>query len=115
MTIFRNFKNQSAFYNHIYYHVSRINIKQFEIIVHYSEKLKNTRVVKIDKKRLKTASAVLDAVKSRFPGTQDFIDRILREECERKKMIADDVFFLLLNLQKRNLTWINIFVLDLVL
>ena len=48
--------------------------------MHYSKKLKNTRVVKMDKKRLKTALAVLDAVKSRFPETQEFIDSTLKEE-----------------------------------
>ena len=46
MTIFRNLKNQSTFYNH---HVSRISIKQFKIffkdIVHYLLKSKNTRVL----------------------------------------------------------------------
>ena len=41
------------------------------------------RVVKMDKKRLKIALAVLDAVKSRFPETQEFIENTLREECER--------------------------------
>ena len=74
----------------------------------------HARVVKIDKKRLKIALAVLDAVKSRFPETQEFIDSTLKEECEREKMTADEVIFLLLNLQKK-LAWINIFVLDLVL
>ena len=66
------------------------------------------------KKRLKIALAVLDAAKSRFPETQEFIDSTLKEECEREKMTADEVIFLLLNLQKK-LAWINIFVLDLVL
>ena len=56
----------------------------------------------------------MDAVKSRFPETQEFIDSTLKEECEREKMTADEVIFLLLNLQKK-LAWINIFVLDLVL
>ena len=68
----------------------------------------------MDKKRLKIALAVLDAVKSRFPETQEFIDSTLKEECEREKMTADEVIFLLLNLQKK-LAWKNIFVLDLVL
>ena len=69
--------------------------------MHYSEKLKNTRVVKMDKKRLKIALAVLDAVKSRFPETQEFIENTLRKECEKEKMTADEVIFLLLNLQKK--------------
>ena len=37
----------------------------------------------MDKKRIKIALAVLDAVKSRFPETQEFIENTLREECER--------------------------------
>ena len=74
--------------------------------MHYSEKLKNTRVIKIDKKRLKIA--VLDAVKSTFLETQEFIDSTLKEECKKEGMTANEVIFLLLNLQK-NLVWINIF------
>ena len=66
------------------------------------------------KKRLKIAWAALDATKSKLPETQGFIDSTLKEECEKEKMTADEVIFLLLNLQKK-LAWINIFVLDLVL
>ena len=75
----------------------------------------------MENKRLKIALAVLDAVKSRFPETQEFIDSTLKEECEREKMTADEVIFLLLNFQKKTqknkkkLAWINAFVLDLVL
>ena len=68
----------------------------------------------MDKKRLKIALAVLHAVRGRFPEIQEFIDSTLKEECEKEKMTADEVIFLLLNLQKK-LAWINIFVLDLVL
>ena len=39
----------------------------------------------MDKKRLKIALAVLDAVKSRFHETQEFIDSTLKEECEKEK------------------------------
>ena len=55
----------------------------------------------MDKKRLKIALAVLDAVKSRFPETQEFIEYTLQQECEKEKMTADEVIFLLLNLQKK--------------
>ena len=55
----------------------------------------------MNKKRLKIALAVLDAVKSKFPETQEFIDSTLKEECEREKMNANEVIFLLLNLQKQ--------------
>ena len=55
----------------------------------------------MDKKRLKTALAVLDAVRSTFPETNEFIDSTLKEECEKEKITADEVIFLLLNLQKK--------------
>ena len=69
--------------------------------MHYSEKPKNTCVVKMDKKILKIALAVLDAVRSTFPETNEFIDSTLKEECEKEKMTADEAVFLLLNLQKK--------------
>ena len=47
----------------------------------------------MDKKRLKVALAVLDAVRGRFPETQEFIDSTLKEECEKEKMTADKVIF----------------------
>ena len=53
------------------------------------------------KKRLKIALAVLDAVRGRFPDIQEFIDSTLKEECQKEKMTADGVIFLLLNLQKK--------------
>ena len=49
----------------------------------------------MDKKRIKIALAVLDAVKSRFLETQEFIENTLREECEKEKMTADEVIFFL--------------------
>ena len=67
----------------------------------------------MDKKRLKIALAVLDAIKSRFPETQEFIDSTLKEECEKERMTADEVIFY--KFKSKKLAWINIFVLDLVL
>ena len=67
----------------------------------------------MDKKRLKIALAVLDAVKSRFLETQEFIDSTLKEECEKERMTADEVIFY--KFKSKKLAWINIFVLDLVL
>ena len=66
-----------------------------------SKKLKNTRVGKINKKRLKISLVVLDAVKSKFLQTQEFIDSTLKKEYEKEKMTADEVIFLLLNLKKK--------------
>ena len=61
----------------------------------------------MDKKRLKVAWTVLNAVRSIFPETNEFIDSTLKEECEKERMTADEVIFLLLNLQKK--VSINIF------
>ena len=69
------------------------------------------RLVKMDKKRLKIALAVLDAVKSRFLETQEFIDSTLKEECEKERMTADEVIFY--KFKSKKVVWINIFVLDL--
>ena len=69
----------------------------------------------MDKKRLKIALAVLNVARNIFSEINEFIDRTLKEECEKERMTADEVFFLLLNLQKIKLALINIFVVDLVL
>ena len=47
----------------------------------------------MDKKRLKIALAVLDAVRGRFPETQEVIDSTLKEECEKEKMTTNEVIF----------------------
>ena len=39
------------------------------------------------------ALSVLDAVRGRFPETQEFIDSTLKEECEKEKLTADKVIF----------------------
>ena len=51
------------------------------------------RIIKMDKKRLKIALSVLDAVRNRFPETNEFIDSTLKEECEKERMTADEVIF----------------------
>ena len=67
----------------------------------------------MDKKWQQIALAVLDAVKSRFPETQEFIENTLREECEKEKITADEIVFY--KFKSKKLAWINIFVLDLIL
>ena len=67
----------------------------------------------MDKKRLKIALSVLDAVRSTFSETNEFIDSTLKEECEKERMTADEVIFY--KFKSKKLAWINIFVLDLVL
>ena len=72
--------------------------------MHYSEKLKNTRVLQNGQK------TILNAVRSTFPETNEFIDSTLKEECEKEKMTVDEVIFCFLTYKK--LVRINIFVLD---
>ena len=43
----------------------------------------------------------MDAVRSALLETNGYIDSALKEECEKEKMTADEVIFLLLNLQKK--------------
>ena len=45
----------------------------------------------MDKKRLKIALSVLDAVRNRFLETNEFIDSTLKEECEKERMPVDKV------------------------
>ena len=52
------------------------------------------------KKQLKIVLAVLNAVRSRFPQTNKFIDSTLREECEKERMTADDVIFYMFKSKK---------------
>ena len=47
----------------------------------------------MDKKQLKLASAVLNAVRSTFPETNEFIDSTLKEQYEKEKMTVDEVIF----------------------
>ena len=37
---------------------------------------------------------VLDAVRSTFPDTDEFVDNTLKEECEKENITADKVIFL---------------------
>ena len=57
----------------------------------------------MNKKRLKVALDVLNAVRSTFPEANEFIDRTVKGECEKERMTADEVIFLLLNLRKKKL------------
>ena len=63
--------------------------------LHYLLKLKNARVIKKKKKRLRVALSVLDAVRSRFPETNEFTDSTLKEEFEKEKLTVDEVINLL--------------------
>ena len=58
-------------------------------IVHYTIIKKHACIIKMDKKRLKIALSVLNAVRNRFPETNEFI------ECEKERITSDEVINLL--------------------
>ena len=47
----------------------------------------------MDKKRLKVALAVLEAVKIKFPEIKQFTDNTMEDECEKEKISEDEVTF----------------------
>ena len=49
----------------------------------------------MDRKQLKIALSILDAVRNRFPETNEFIDSALKEECEKERITSDEVINLL--------------------
>ena len=55
----------------------------------------DTRVIKMDKNWFKIALTVLDAIKSRFHDTQEFINSALKKECEKEGMTRWGSFLLL--------------------
>ena len=47
----------------------------------------------MDRKQLKIALSILDAVRNRFPETNKFINSTLKEECEKERITEDEVIF----------------------
>ena len=47
----------------------------------------------MDKKRLRLALTILEAVKTKFPETKQFIDNTMEDECQKEKISADEVIF----------------------
>ena len=45
------------------------------------------------KKRLKAALTVWEAVKVKFSETKQFIDNTMEDECQNRKISADEVIF----------------------
>ena len=49
----------------------------------------------MDKKRLRLALRILEAVKTKFPETKQFIDNTMEDKCQKEKISADEVIFFL--------------------
>ena len=50
-------------------------------------------LVTMDKKRIRVALTVLEAVKNEYPETKKFIENLMDEECQKEKISADEVIF----------------------
>ena len=48
----------------------------------------------MDKKQLQVPLVVLNAVKTKYPETKQFIDDTMEEECQKEKISAEEVIFL---------------------
>ena len=51
----------------------------------------NACIIKMDKKRLTIALTVLNAVRSTFSETNEFINSALKEECEKERITEEEV------------------------
>ena len=49
---------------------------------------------KVNKLRLRVAFKVLDAVKTQFPDTNQFVEDPIDQECLKENIFADEVIFL---------------------
>ena len=59
----------------------------------YLKIAKHARVIKMNKKQLRVALSVLNAVRSTFPETNEFIDSTLKESRKKERMTEDEVIF----------------------
>ena len=47
----------------------------------------------MDKKRLRVALTVLEAIKTKYLETKQFIDNMMDEECQKENISADELIF----------------------
>ena len=58
------------------------------------EKIKKHTRNTMDKKQLRVVLTILEAVKTQYTDTKQFIEDLLDEECQKEKISADEVIFL---------------------
>ena len=61
--------------------------------MHWKAKQQTPIYKKMDKRRLRVALKVLDAVRNQFPDTKQFIEDLIDEECQKEKISVDEVVF----------------------
>ena len=60
------------------------------------------RVIGVDKKRAKIVLAVLNAVRNKYPETNEFIDITLTEDCEKERITVDEIINLFTSLKVKS-------------
>ena len=58
------------------------------------EKIKKHTRNAMDKKRLRVVLTVLEAVKTQYPDTKQFIEDLIDKECQKEKISVEEVIFL---------------------
>ena len=64
------------------------------------EKIKKHTRNTMDKKRLRVVLTVLEAVKTQYTDTKQFIEDLIDEECQKEKISAEEVIFLQVSKQR---------------
>ena len=103
MTIFRNFKNQLQRFITIFGNVinqgitNRSKIKTLRYFRLRSSTLesKTQHIIKMNKRRIKFVTKILDEVKDQFPETKEFIDEHQEQGCSKENISMEEVIFLL--------------------
>ena len=57
------------------------------------EKIKKHTSNTMNKRKLRVVLTVLEAVKTQFPETKQFIEDSIEQECQKEKITADEVIF----------------------
>ena len=95
MTMFSPSKIQESYKTN--HSVLRSEKKNTEILQGESsalEKIKEyARIVTMDKKRLRLPLTALNAIKTKYPETKQFIDNTMEDNCQKEKISADEVIF----------------------
>ena len=102
MTIFRNFKNQLQRFITIFGNVinqgitNRSKIKTLRYFRLRSSTLesKTQHIIKMNKRRIKFVTKILDEVKDQFPETKEFIDEHQEQGCSKENISMEEVIFL---------------------
>ena len=73
---------------------SRVTSSALEIIIIIIIIKKTNTQNKMDKRKLRVVLTVLEAVKTQYPDTKQFIEDLIDKECQKEKISVEEVIFL---------------------